>query len=861
MRQLILLRLSVAILAALVVWYLVRGQPSAAGEPRNRASVTFSDCLVVGPVGRAARAPLHRDPIEAQIVAGTWSAPRAGDVVTGATGPSRSWTALKAAPDGGFSASALEGGYAFMSVAEETPRVMLLDAAGHSMVYVNGEPRTGDPYETRWARLPVLLRAGTNELLFQVARGRLRARLVAPGAPALLETRDATLPDLIVGESIPTWGAVVVSNATDHPLSHLTLHAAGGPLRPAATELPPIPPLSLQKVAFRLVASTGAAPGSAEISLALSQAGNSRPIDTEKLRLRVRRPEQTQKRTFISEIDGSVQYYAVNPASWRSGSGLRGTHGREPLSLRAPGAEPRAAAEPPPALFLSLHGAGVEAIGQADAYESKSWGDLVAPTNRRPYGFDWEDWGRLDAVEVLDLAQKRLRSDPQRIYLTGHSMGGHGAWHLGVTFPDRFAAIGPSAGWISFASYARGAREEVTTPMQQMLSRAALPSDTLALASNLAQEGVYILHGDADDNVPVAQARRMSELLRGFHHDFVLFEQPGAGHWWDVSDEPGADCVDWAPMFDFFARHVIPWEESLRQVEFATADPGVSARSHWLGIEAQTHPLHLSSARIRYDPGRRRFVGTTSNVARLSLRAVQLPAGGSVRIELDGQQLGEVAAPRDRQPIWLTRAGAAWSVTPAPSPLLKGPGRCGPFKQAFRHRVQLVYGTTGSTEENAWAFAKARYDAETFWYRGNGTLEVVADTAFDPARDRDRSVVLYGNAETNAAWRALLGASPVTLRRGAVQVGDRRLTSADLACLFLRPRPGSRQATVGVVGGTGLAGMRLTDRMPYFVSGVEYPDLIVLGPETLSAGGSGVRVAGFFGLDWGVATGEWVWGA
>ena len=26
-------------------------------------------------------------------------------------------------------------------------------------------------------------------------------------------------------------------------------------------------------------------------------------------------------------------------------------------------------------------------------------------------------------------------------------MGGHGTWHIGTLFPDRFAAIGPSAGW------------------------------------------------------------------------------------------------------------------------------------------------------------------------------------------------------------------------------------------------------------------------------------------------------------------------------------------------------------------------------------------------------------------------------
>lgn len=33
-------------------------------------------------------------------------------------------------------------------------------------------------------------------------------------------------------------------------------------------------------------------------------------------------------------------------------------------------------------------------------------GPYCCPTNRRPYGFDWEDWGRMDALEVLEVAQK-----------------------------------------------------------------------------------------------------------------------------------------------------------------------------------------------------------------------------------------------------------------------------------------------------------------------------------------------------------------------------------------------------------------------------------------------------------------------
>ena len=171
----------------------------------------------------------------------------------------------------------------------------------------------------------------------------------------------------------------------------------------------------------------------------------------------------------------------------------------------------------------------------------------------------------------------------------------------------------------------------------------------------------------------------------------------------------------------------------------------------------------------------------------------------------------------------------------------------------------LVYGTQGTPEENAWAAAKARYDAETFWYRGNGSVEVIPDTAFRPDRERDRSVILYGNAQTNAAWSLLLAGSPVQAQRGSVRIGDREERGDDLACLFVRPRPGSDIASVGVVGGTGLIGMRLTDRLPYFVSGVAYPDCTVLGAQMLTQGVEGVRAAGFFGMDWGVPSGEWVW--
>jgi hypothetical protein len=173
--------------------------------------------------------------------------------------------------------------------------------------------------------------------------------------------------------------------------------------------------------------------------------------------------------------------------------------------------------------------------------------------------------------------------------------------------------------------------------------------------------------------------------------------------------------------------------------------------------------------------------------------------------------------------------------------------------------VMLVYGTKGTPEENAWAYAKARYDAEVFWYRGNGSVDLIPDTAVGDPADRHRNVVLYGNADTNGAWASLLGDSPVQVRSGEAAVGDRTMEGADLACLLIRPRPGSELASVGAVSGTGIVGMRLTGRLGYFVSGVAYPDCLVIGSDALEKGTQGIRCAGFFGLDWKVESGEFVW--
>jgi poly(3-hydroxybutyrate) depolymerase len=527
------------------------------------------------------------------------------------------------------------------------------------------------------------------------------------------------------------------------------------------------------------------------------------------LSLTVRKANEPYRVTFVSQIDGSVQYYAVNP-SLRAGAGQ--------------------------ALFLSLHGASVEAIGQAQAYSNKGWGHLVAPTNRRPFGFDWEDIGRLDALEVLDLAQKQLLTDRSRTYLTGHSMGGHGTWNLGVLFPGLFAAIAPSAGWESFESYGGGERFENPSGAALAISRSNAPSRTLDFVRNLKGLGIYVLHGDADTNVPVTEARKMVSALKEFHSDFQVHEEKGADHWWDKNPEPGADAVDWAPFFSLFSRRRIAPSREVLAVDFRTPHPGVSASRDWVTIHQQVTPFVPSHVSITCSPLLRRFEGYTENVATLEIWPDPLTQGGNWTVVLDGGN--PITVTQTDKPVFLRRRPEGWQATEAPGKLEKGPHRNGGFKDVFRNRVVFVIGT--KTEEAAtWAEAKARYDAETFLVRGNGSVDIVTDREFNPRAFRDRNILLYGGPEINSAYDKVVDRSELKSQ-----------VSNNVASFFILPRKDSAVASVGVINGSSMVGLRLAERVPLFGSGAGMPDYLVIEPKMLLERYSGVIGAGFFDNSW-----------
>jgi len=671
----------------------------------------------------------------------------------------------------------------------------------------------------------------------------------APAAPFVHEL-DATLPDMVenVFDGERFRAAVVVINPTPRWTPPLKLRARMWREEATESDVEPLPPLSLRKVPLAFTAGRIAAEqhfgngAPLEVELVPAAGGAAAlPLSARQFTLAIRRPLDARRVTFESAIDGSVQYYALRPAA--AGTGALGQ-----------------------GLIVALHGASVEAINIAERYRTQAAAHIVAPTNRRPFGFNWEDWGTLDLLEALDDAQRRLAPDPARIWLKGHSMGGHGTWINGTQQINRFAAIAPIAGWSHVWSYAKATRPAEADPVQRILRRAGNVGDPFVTLPNLAQRGVFVKHPEQDESVPLAEAEAMVAALKPWHGDLQFLVRPGISHW------PDHSVMEWPPLMDFLrARTRLPDREQ-RQFEFITADPGVAHRYAFVEVHAQQQMLAASRVRVRFEPERRTLAIDTDNVARLRLDLLPLRAEpallgpGELTLQLDGQTLRTQLGAASRE-LWLERmgtgtgAGARWQLAAAPDAALKSPERGSRLHAALRNRLIVVVGTQGNERENALLLDQARYFAELMAYHGNASLRVVTDREFNGGGFDGRNVLLLGSADTNAAWAPLLAASPIQVRRGQATIGPRQLRADDLAVAFVHPRPGDPKAAVVVLAASGDTGTRVLQRVPMRPATAGVPDWLVLDGQSFDRGLDGVLGAGFFDNRWRYDEGQSGWRA
>jgi poly(3-hydroxybutyrate) depolymerase len=785
----------------------------------------FKKGLSANGLHRYGREALYTDKLAYQFFTNTLKTPVEGGESGGANrqGEPVKWQSITADSlnrfrGRGFGGFGGGGSYAYFTYESDREKTALLNIVGNSAVIINGEMHTGDPYGSGWMYIPVRLKKGLNELYVRQG-GFMIARLIFPKTPVQLNTEDLTLPFIVAGEDNSALkGAVVVINTTNQSLKNYVLKAnIGG--KEVETAVPVVPPMSTRKVPFGFNAGGITETGLQSCSISLISKG--KIADTKTIRIESVGANDKYSRTFESNIDGSLQYYAVSPQTPSS--------------------------KEPSALFLSVHGAGVEAIGQARAYKQKDWGTLVAATNRRPRGFNWEDWGRIDALEVLAIAKDKFKPDPKRIYLTGHSMGGHGTWFLGATYPDLWAAIAPCAGYPTLKGYGSAdglIPEKASTDMGALLLRTSNQSDVPKLANNYQPLGVYIFHGDSDRTVSVNYARQMRKQLGEFHKDMSYYEFPGGSHWF------GDQSVDWKPIFDFFKWHTILPDSAMNHIDFTTASPGISAKYRWISIEQQQQPLEYSRIRLTRNKSKAMIKGSTENVYLLKVDLGYFGSGVNLSIQLDSLNTLQYTTKTSHDSIYLVKSNGQWTVTAQPGAEQKGPHRYGTFKDPFNHRMVFIYGTKGNAAENKWNFDKARFDAETWYYRGNGAVDIISDKEYNAAKYSGRNVIIYGNASTNAAYQALLADCPIRVERNAIKAGEQAWTGDDLATYFTWPIRGTEKNSVGVIAGTGLKGMQAAYANQYFAGASGFPDFMIFGTDMMQDGVKGVRFAGFFDHQW-----------
>src|SRR5438552_2835573 len=90
--------------------YLLLLAPSAAVLAAKPEPISPRECLVLRRTDQSRRAAIHTDAVEAQIVAGTWTAPRDGDELRGPGGKVSKWEKIELGKDGGFAHKALDNG-------------------------------------------------------------------------------------------------------------------------------------------------------------------------------------------------------------------------------------------------------------------------------------------------------------------------------------------------------------------------------------------------------------------------------------------------------------------------------------------------------------------------------------------------------------------------------------------------------------------------------------------------------------------------------------------------------------------------------------------------------------------------------
>ncbi len=183
-------------------------------------------------------------------------------------------------------------------------------------------------------------------------------------------------------------------------------------------------------------------------------------------------------------------------------------------------------------LVVCLHGAGFTGEAYLERWQARLGEDYVLACPTVPMGA-WFTRGAEELVlATIRSVQRRYHIDPDRIFLTGMSNGGIGAWVIGMHDAPLFAGIAPMASGL----------DDVLMPF----------------LANLRSTPIYIIHGAKDQVMPVELSRTITKELTRLGYPFVYREHDrehpvAGGHYFPREELP--ELVTW---FNAQRRNPLP---------------------------------------------------------------------------------------------------------------------------------------------------------------------------------------------------------------------------------------------------------------------------------------------------------------
>jgi pimeloyl-ACP methyl ester carboxylesterase len=394
-------------------------------------------------------------------------------------------------------------------------------------------------------------------------------------------------------------------------------------------------------------------------------------------------------------------------------------------------------------------------------------------------------FGDQDIVRVIDLAKKQLNIDPDRVYLTGDSMGGWGAWNVGMRHPDLFAALAPIFGGTDYHAFLSEEALKNLSALDRFLNERG---SSWAMADAFLHMPILVHHGDVDRSVDVNFSRWGVRLLQRWGYNVRYVEMPGYAH---------EDLNAMTNIIEWFLPHrrvSSPARVRVRSSELAYAS------AYWVRIDQAATPMEFMVAEAEVvAPNVIRLDSQNAAALTLSPGAGLVDPAQPVKVVWNGEARSMKVADGRLQ---LRAAGYE------PAPGEKNGRIAGPIRDIIATPFAIVVGTA-STDPLMKEIVRKKADAVVGTWKEwqKQPPRVFQDSDLSDADATRYSLILVGGPAENLITRRLTSRLPLEIGADYIKVGSRSFPVTDGRVQMIFPSPLNPQRYVLVAAATSYDGM------------------------------------------------------